>query len=108
LGLPGLVGFWSELLVFRSAVKSVPVAAFIGVLGMIFTAGYVLWKLVEYLFLGSLDRDRWENLPDMVWWEKVTLWPLILLMVGLGLYPAPIINTFNGAVITLLQMLGER
>jgi len=108
LGLPGLIGFWSELLVFRGAVKLVPVAAFIGVLGMIFTAGYVLWKLIEYLFLGSLDRDRWENLPDMVWWEKLTLWPLIFLMVGLGFYPAPIINTFNGAVITLLEMLGGR
>ena len=107
LGLPGLVGFWSELLVFRGAVKLVPVAAFVGVLGMIFTAGYVLWKLVEYLFLGSLDRERWGDLPDMTWWEKVTLWPLILLMVGLGLYPAPIIDTFNGAVTTILRMLGE-
>jgi NADH-quinone oxidoreductase subunit M len=107
LGLPGLIGFWSEFLVFRGAVKLLPVAAFVGVLGMIFTAGYVLWKLVEYLFLGSLDRDRWENLTDMVWWEKLTLWPLILLMVGLGLYPAPIINTFNGAVTMILKMLSE-
>jgi len=106
LGLPGLIGFWSEFLVFRGAVKLVPIAAFIGVLGMLFTAGYVLWKLVEYLFWGSLDRDRWGNLTDMVWWEKITLWPLVLIMVGLGLYPAPIINTFNGAVATLLQMLG--
>ncbi len=108
LGLPGLIGFWSELLVFRGAIKVVPGAAFVSVLGMIFTAGYVLWKLVEYLFLGSLDRERWGDLPDMNWWEKLTLWPLVLLMVGLGLYPAPIVDTFNGAVITLLQALRER
>ncbi|MCU0521987.1 MAG: NADH-quinone oxidoreductase subunit M, partial [Anaerolineae bacterium] len=51
LGLPGLVGFWSELFVFRGAMKLMPVAAFIGVIGMVFTAGYTLWKVVQYLFL---------------------------------------------------------
>jgi NADH-quinone oxidoreductase subunit M len=103
LGLPGLIGFWSELFVFRGTIRFMPVAAIIGVFGMIFTAGYVLWKIVQYLFLGTLDRDRWASLPDMTWWEKVTLWPLLILMVGLGLYPAPLVNTFNEAVVALLQ-----
>jgi NADH-quinone oxidoreductase subunit M len=103
LGLPGLVGFWSELFVFRGAIQLIPTAAFIGVLGMVFTAGYVLWKIVQYLFLGTLDRARWEGLTDLVWWEKLTLWPLLALTVFLGIYPAPLVNTFNAAIVTLLR-----
>ncbi len=103
LGLPGLVGFWSELAVFRGAIYTIPVAAVVGVIGMIFTAAYVLWKIVQHLFLGTLDRARWGLLHDLAWWEKVTLWPLVALMVILGLYPAPLVNTFNAAVMTLLR-----
>ncbi|MGC9469805.1 MAG: complex I subunit 4 family protein [Anaerolineae bacterium] len=103
LGLPGLIGFWSELFVFRGAIHLLPVAAFIGVVGVIFTAGYVLWKIVQYMFLGTLDRERWADLQDLKWWEKATLWPLVLLMVLLGVYPAPLINTFNAAVNALLR-----
>lgn len=103
LGLPGLIGFWSELFVFRGAIRLIPVAAFIGVIGMVFTAGYTLWKIVQYLFLGSLDRERWGGLTDMTWWEKATTWPLVILMVALGVYPAPLINTFNAAVNAMLR-----
>jgi NADH-quinone oxidoreductase subunit M len=70
---------------------------------MVFTAGYTLWKVVQYLFLGTLDRERWGGLMDLVWWEKLTVWPLVLLMVVLGVYPSPLVNTFNAAVMTLLR-----
>jgi NADH-quinone oxidoreductase subunit M len=103
LGLPGLIGFWSELFVFRGAIRLIPVAAFVGVIGMVFTAGYVLWKIVQYLFLGTLDRERWGSLSDLAWWEKLTVWPLVIIMVVLGVYPAPLINTFNAAVNALLN-----
>jgi NADH-quinone oxidoreductase subunit M len=105
LGLPGLAGFWSELFVFRGTIRVIPVAAFVGVLGMIFTAGYILWKVVRYLFLGTLDRRRWGDLADMTWWEQVTLWPLVILMVGLGFYPAPLLNSFNAALTALVEAL---
>jgi NADH-quinone oxidoreductase subunit M len=51
LGLPGLAGFWSEFFVFRGAVRFVPAAAFVGVSGVVFTAAYVLWKIVRHVFL---------------------------------------------------------
>ena len=103
LGLPGLIGFWSELFVFRAAIHTIPIAAFIGVIGMLFTAGYVLWKIVQYLFLGTLDRQRWASLVDLRWWEKITLWPLVILTVAFGVYPAPLVDTFNAAVVTLVR-----
>jgi NADH-quinone oxidoreductase subunit M len=104
LGLPGLAGFWSEFFVFRGTINFIPVAAFIGVLGVIFTAAYILWKIVQHVFLGELN-ERWSALTDMEWWEKATMWPLIVTMVFLGFYPAPLLDSFNAAVTTILQSL---
>ncbi len=105
LGLPGLAGFWSEFFVFRGTVRFIPLAAFIGVLGVVFTAAYILWKIVQHVFLGELDKEKWGKLPDMEWWEKVTMWPLVLIMVFLGFYPAPLLDSFNAAVTAILRNL---
>lgn len=105
LGLPGLAGFWSEFFVFRGAVHFIPITAFIGVFGVVFTAAYILWKIVQHIFLGELDKEKWGHLTDMEWWEKVTMWPLIIIMVLFGLYPAPLLDSFNAAMTTILQSL---
>lgn len=105
LGLPGLVGFWSELFVFRGTVQLLPVAAYIGVLGMIFTAAYILWKVIQYVFLGTFDAIRWGTLTDLAWWEKVAVVPLLVLSIVLGLYPAPLLATFDSAITALLNVL---
>jgi NADH:ubiquinone oxidoreductase subunit 4 (subunit M) len=41
----------------------------------------------------------------MVWWEKVTMWPLIIVMIGLGIYPVPVLSFLNSAAVTLLSGL---
>jgi len=105
LSLPGLIGFWGQLLVFKGTVDSMPTYAIVGALGALFTAGSVLWKIVQHLFLGDLNENRWGKLPDLAGWEKLTLWPLILAMVAFGVYPALLIDPFNAALSTLLQTL---
>jgi len=107
LGLPGLAGFWSEFFVFRGAFAIIPVFAIIGVLGIVFTAAYILWKVVQYVFLGEFDQEKWDaathhaELKDMEVFEKVTMWPLVILMVLIGLYPSLIVRLLN-AVSTVL------
>ena len=105
LGMPGLCGFWGEFFIFRGTVGFIPAFAFIGVLGIVFTAAYILWKVVQHVFMGQLDKERWGQLQDMTWWEKVTMWPLVLVMVAFGFYPAPILDLLNAAVMTLLERL---
>ena len=102
LGLPGLAGFWSEFFVFRGALDIIPDFAIIGALAIVFTAGYILWKIVQYVFLGDFDEEKWGQLIDMEWWEKVTLWPLVAVMVGIGIYPAPLLDLFNSATTALI------
>jgi NADH-quinone oxidoreductase subunit M len=101
LGLPGLAGFWAEFFVFRGAFQIMPWFAAIGVLGIVVTAAYILWKIIQYVFLGEFSQEKWDEvthhvkLTDMLPFEKVTMWPLVLFMIGFGVYPTPIIEFFN-------------
>jgi len=102
LGVPGLIGFWGELFVFKSTMGLIPVFAFIGMLGVVFAAGYTLWKIVQHIFLGQLD-ERWGGLRDMEGWEKVTVWPLVIIIVVFGFYPTLLLDMFNTALTALLE-----
>jgi NADH-quinone oxidoreductase subunit M len=107
LGLPGLAGFWSEFFVFRGAFDIVRIWAAIGVIGIVLTAAYILWKIVQYVFLGEYDPHKishWSDVEtgkdahepkDMAIFEKVTLWPLVAFMFLFGVYPMPLLNFFN-------------
>lgn len=108
LGLPGLAGFWSEFFVFRGTFAIIPVFAIIGVLGIVFTAAYILWKVVQYVFLGEFDQEKWDaathhaELKDLATFEKVTMWPLVILMVLIGLYPSLIVRLLNAVSTALI------
>ena len=101
LGLPGLAGFWSEFFVFRGTFGIIPIFAIIGVLGIVFTAAYILWKVIQHVFLGEFDQAKWDaathnaEITDMMTFEKVTMWPLVILMVLIGLYPSLITRLLN-------------
>jgi len=120
LGLPGLAGFWGEFFVFRGAFDIVRIWAAIGVLGIVLTAAYILWKIVQYVFLGQYDPHKIEHWTDpatgaegheptdVAFFEKVTLWPLVFFMVLIGIFPAVLLNFFNGAFVTLLTGLAGK
>ncbi|NIV33145.1 MAG: NADH-quinone oxidoreductase subunit M, partial [Anaerolineae bacterium] len=50
LGLPGLAGFVAEFMVFRGAVAIIPWIAAFGVLGVVVTAAFFLWKVIQGVF----------------------------------------------------------
>jgi len=115
LGLPGLAGFWSEFFVFRGAFDIVRIWAAVGVLGIVLTAAYILWKIIQYTFLGEYDAHKighWTDVTtgaegheprDVALFEKVTLWPLVAFMIFFGIYPAPILNFFNTTFMGLMS-----
>ncbi len=121
LGLPGLAGFWSELFVFRGvfAVPALAIWAVIGVIGIVLTAAYILWKIVQYTFLGQYDPHKiahWTDVEtgaelhepkDMALFEKITLWPLAIFMILFGVAPALILTFFNGTFTTFMTSLAR-
>jgi NADH-quinone oxidoreductase subunit M len=102
LGLPGLAGFVSEFMVFRGAVAIVPLLAVFGVLGVVVTAAFFLWKVIQGMFLGPLN-EKWAGLPDMERYELLCMAPLIFFMALFGLYPVPILNIMNNTVVNMLE-----
>ncbi len=114
LGLPGLAGFISEFLVFRGAFDIVPVYAMIGVIAIVLTAAYILWKIVQYVFLGEYSEEKWKAIfdpghwhfsVDMARFEVITMAPLLFFMLWVGIYPAPILGVINAASTALLSNL---
>ncbi len=116
LGLPGLAGFWAEFFTFRGAFAIVPLWAAFGTIGIVMTAVYILWRIMQNVFLGEYDAHKlhhWTNVDgteaegptDMVAFEKITIWPLIAGMFILGIYPTYILNYFNGNAVQLLKQI---
>jgi NADH-quinone oxidoreductase subunit M len=116
LGLPGLAGFWAEFFTFRGAFALVPYWAAFAAIGIIITAVYILWRIIANLFLGSYDPQKlhhWttgdggaaDGPTDMMAFEKLTLWPLVIGMFIIGVYPTVVLNYFNGSSVELLQFI---
>jgi NADH-quinone oxidoreductase subunit M len=101
LGLPGLAGFVSEFMVFRGAFPIIPIIAAIAITGVVITAAMFLWKVIQGIFLGPLN-EKWAGLKDMQPFEVITLVPLLILMFAIGLYPGPILNLINSAMLAIL------
>ena len=114
LGLPGLAGFISEFMVFRGAFAIMPVYAMIGGLAIVLGAAYILWKIIQNVFLGEFSEHKWRKIFDPAHWhfsldlarfEVITMAPLLLIMLLVGLYPAPVLNMINATVTALLAGL---
>jgi NADH-quinone oxidoreductase subunit M len=103
LGLPGLSGFISEALVFLGAFPSWPVITILSTSGIVLTAGYMLWTF-QRIFLGPLN-EKYRTLPEINARELVTLVPLAIIVLFLGICPAPMLNIFDHAVRELLNRI---
>ncbi|MCY7323503.1 MAG: NADH-quinone oxidoreductase subunit M [Phormidesmis sp. CAN_BIN36] len=85
-GIPGMVGFISEFLIFRGSFPVFPVQTLLSMVGTGLTAVYFL-LLVNRAFFGRLP-DQFENLPRVPWSERAPGFVLAVLIVILGLQPS--------------------
>jgi NADH-quinone oxidoreductase subunit M len=114
LGLPGLAGFWGEVMALLSSYQPAQalntglfrVFMVAGGVGTILTAGYFLWML-QRVNMGTLP-ERWREsaLPDVVTVEWVSWLPLLLAIVALGVFPRLILGVTDGAVSGLMRLFG--
>jgi len=114
LGLPGLAGFISEFMVFRGAFHIMPGFAIVGIIAIVLTAAYILYKIIQYVFLGEFSEEKWNNMFDAEHWpfkmdlapfEMVTMAPLIVGMVVIGIAPSFVVNTINATSVLILRAL---
>lgn len=84
-GLPGMVGFISEFLVFRGSYEVFPTQTLLSMVGTGLTSVYFL-LLVNKVFFGRLSEEV-ENLPQVEWRDRAPATILAVLIVILGLQP---------------------
>ncbi len=84
-GIPGMVGFIAEFLVFRGSFPIFPVQTLLCLLGSGLTAVYFL-LMVNRVFFGRLNPEL-SQLPRVFWYERIPAFVLAILIVVLGIQP---------------------
>jgi len=103
LSLPGLSTFVSEFLVLIGTFSRYKVAAVIATAGIILAAIYVLW-MYQRAMNGPV-RDEVKGMPDLRPRELLAVAPLVVLLIGAGVYPKPVLDIINPAVrVTMTQV----
>ena len=87
-------------MVFLGSFAVYPIATGLAVLGIVLTAGYILWT-VERVLLGPL-KERWSALSDASLTEGVAMALLVLPIIIVGVYPALVSDVFRGAILPLI------
>jgi NADH-quinone oxidoreductase subunit M len=113
LGLPGLAGFWGEVMALLSSYRPAPglstgifrTLMVFGGIGTVLTAGYFLWML-QRVNMGRLS-ERWKEkkLADVQPLEFASWVPLLVLVVLLGVYPRLVFDATNPASVRLTEAL---
>ncbi len=103
MGLPGLCGFISEFMVLQGAFSVYRGLVIISATSVILTASYYLWT-IQRMFLGKLN-EKYKELEDVNWRERLTLYPLGALALFFGFYPQAIMELFNNSLQVLSAML---
>jgi NADH-quinone oxidoreductase subunit M len=101
MGLPGLGDFVGEFLVLAGTYSAgyigLTVAASIGVL---FSTLYAL-KFIQRAYHGP-NTNQWV-IPDLAPREALIFVPMVVILVALGVYPQPVIRTFQPAMQAIQQ-----
>jgi NADH-quinone oxidoreductase subunit M len=110
LGLPGMSGFVSEFMVFvgsfSSGLANFKVMTGIAVLGVVLTAGYML-RMVQRVFLGEFNPGKWGGLTEINAREVISVAPLAVLTVLIGVFPALLSNILKATLENLVMLLAR-
>jgi NADH-quinone oxidoreductase subunit M len=105
LGLPGMSGFIGEFMVIVGAIQAYTVYAVIAAFAVILTVGYLLW-MVRRVAFGPLNKDR-ADMKDMTLSEGLSMAPLCVLIVFVGVYPQVLIGVMSTSVEALAHLVGR-
>ncbi len=100
LGLPGLNGFVSEFMVVRGSWNVFTVQLALSMLGLLMTGAYILKGIGQTLH-GPVKKE-WLGLKDMTLREHLVIWPLMALMLSLGIWPQWLVVFINDTVTKIL------
>ncbi len=101
IGLPSMGAFIGEFLVLVGAFEAFSDWAILAAIGVIFSAVYMLWMFQRVLYQ-SLNK-KWENLADMNLREVIYIFPLLVIVFWVGLYPETFTSYIHESVKQLVE-----
>jgi NADH-quinone oxidoreductase subunit M len=104
IGLPGLNGFVGEFLILVGAFRVQRLSAVLATAGIVFAAVYMLWMYQRVAF-GAVRHEENRRLRDLDARELLTLVPILLLIVWIGVYPKPFTSMTEASVAGLLGVV---
>jgi NADH-quinone oxidoreductase subunit M len=102
VGLPGTSGFIGEFLTLLGAFKVNTWVALFATTGVVLSAAYALWLYRRVIF-GALEKENLKGLLDLSVREKAILFPLAILVIFFGVYPAPVFDVISTSVDQLIS-----
>ena len=102
LGMPTLNGFIGEFLVLAGTFQESHQYAFFAVWGVVLAAAYLLW-LYQRVMLGEVKDDEIAGLKDLNLRESMTLIPLVIIAIVMGVYPKPFLEMIEEPVNAIVE-----
>lgn len=103
-GLPGTSGFVGEFMVILGSFRANFWIAFLAATTLILGAAYTLWMYKRVVY-GKIANEGVAGLSDITGREFLMMSILAAAVLGMGLYPAPIIDIMHASVDHLLQQI---
>jgi NADH-quinone oxidoreductase subunit M len=102
VALPGTSGFIGEFLTLIGTFRVNTAVATFATIGTILSAAYALW-LYRKVIYGVLDKPALAAITDLDYREIITLGPLAVLAILLGIFPQPVLDLSAASVAQLLD-----
>jgi len=104
LAFPGTNSFIGEFLVLAGAFTKTKIVAACAIPGAILAAAYMLRMLQKVVWGGTNNPDQ-SYLSDLNFREIITLAPLLLFVLWIGLNPGPFLDVMHTSVSNLIQQV---
>jgi NADH-quinone oxidoreductase subunit M len=104
VGLPGTSGFIGEFLTLVGIFRVNTWVALLATTGVVLSAAYALWLYRRVIF-GVLSKESLKNLLDLSPRERAVIYPLVLLVIFFGVYPAPLLDATAVSVDALVNKI---
>ena len=101
-GLTGTSGFVGEFLVILGSFRVNGLYAAVAGLTLVLGAAYTLWMIKRVVY-GEITNEKVRALVDVNGREKLVLGVLAVCVLGLGIYPMPLLEVMHSTVENLLQ-----
>jgi NADH-quinone oxidoreductase subunit M len=106
VGLPLLNGFVGEFMVLSGAFQAKQLWGILGATGVIWSACYLLW-MYQRVFQGPVTNPVNNNLQDLDARERVSLWPLAIAALVMGVAPMLWLHSIDPSVSAALKQFGN-